>query len=307
MKTPIRSISPQQQAGKQWVREGSGNLIVMAVAGSGKTTLLTEMLPETQETDTVAFCAYNKAIAEEISQRVAPLGLQNRVTTGTCHSFGFAALRAAYRRINVDTKKLRNIAEETIEKWELRQFCIAAAAMAKQLGYLIDPEFSWDAMVSHFSLDDLLSEGASYDEALRETAKLVRKSNSMLDTVVDFDDMIYGPLVKKLPFKKYDWVFLDEAQDANCVRRLMMRSMLKPNGRFVAVGDPCQAIYGFTGADHASLENIAKEFEATELPLTVTYRCPKAIAEKGLKKRNQKGTRRRNTLPVDRLKLQRKI
>lgn len=278
METRTLFLSPQQQAAKDWVVADTGNLIVKAVAGAGKTTLLIEMLSETR--GTVAFCAYNKAIAEEIAHRVAPLGLQNRVQTGTCHSFGFAALRNAYKNLKVDSKKLQTIADDTIENWGIRRFCISTAAMAKQLGYQIDPEFSWDAMVNHFSLSDLLPEGASYDEALRETAKLIRKSNALLSKVIDFDDMIYGPLVKNLPFRKYDWVFLDEAQDANCVRRLMMKSMLKPNGRLVAVGDECQAIYGFTGADHASLQNIEKDFNTKSLPLTVTYRCPKEIVAK---------------------------
>jgi superfamily I DNA/RNA helicase len=272
------SLSPQQQAAKDWIVSDTGNLIVQAVAGAGKTTLLIEMLSQTK--GSVAFCAYNKSIAEEIAHRVAPLGLQNRVQTGTCHSFGFAALRKAYKSIRVDNRKLQTIADEVIESWGLKRFCIAAAGMAKQLGYQVDPEFSWDAMVAHFSLEDLLPEDASYSEAIRGAKLLLRKSNALLSKTVDFDDMIYGPLVKDLPFKKYDWVFLDEAQDANYVRRQMMARMLKPSSRLVAVGDPCQAIYGFTGADHASLENIAKGFAAKELPLTVTYRCPKAIVAK---------------------------
>lgn len=275
------TLSPQQQAAKDWVAADTGNLIVQAVAGAGKTTLLVEMLSETK--GSVAFCAFNKAIAEEIAHRVAPLGLQNRVQTGTCHSFGFAALRNTYRNIKVDGRKMQNLADDLIENWSLKRFCIAAAGMAKQLGYQVDPEFSWDEMVAHYSLGDLLPEDASYSEAIRETKKLLRKSNATLNKTVDFDDMIYGPLVKDLPFKKYDWVFLDEAQDANFVRRQMMSRMLKANGRLVAVGDPCQAIYGFTGADHASMENITKEFQAKELPLTVTYRCPKAIVEKAQK------------------------
>lgn len=47
----------------------------------------------------------------------------------------------------------------------------------------------------------------------------------------------------------------------------------------VAVGDPHQAIYGFTGTDNDSLEQIAEEYHARRLPLTVTYRCPKAVVE----------------------------
>lgn len=272
------SLSPQQLAAKSWVSTESGNLIVKAVAGAGKTTLLIEMLSETK--GSVAFCAFNKSIAEEIAHRVAPLGLQNRVQTGTCHSFGFAALRKAYKGVRVDSRKLSNLAESVVKDWDLRRFCVAAAGMAKQLGFQVDPNFDWYAMVSHFSLEDLLPEDAKLPKAIRETERLINASNAQLSKIVDFDDMIYGPLVNNLPFKKFDFVFLDEAQDANYVRRQMMARMLKPSGRLVAVGDPCQAIYGFTGADHASLENIAKEFSAKDLPLTVTYRCPKAIVKK---------------------------
>ncbi len=268
-------LSPQQSTAKSWVKGDIGNLIVRAVAGAGKTTLLLQMLTETE--GKVAFCAYNKAIAEEIALRVAPLGLQSRVQTGTCHSFGFAAIRAAYRNVRVDGKKLEKLAEEHIEDWGLRRFAVAAARMAKQLGYRIDPDFNWDSMVEHFSLGDLIPEKGSYRKAIEAAETLIVKSIATLCSTVDFDDMIYGPLVKGLPFRKYDWVFLDEAQDANFVRRKMMRAMLKPEGRFVAVGDECQAIYGFTGADHASLENIEKEFSCKSLPLTVTYRCPKAV------------------------------
>lgn len=272
------NLSPQQQAAKAWVSSGSGNLIVKAVAGAGKTTLLIHMLKDTK--GTVAFCAYNKSIAEEITHRVAPLGLQNRVQTGTCHSFGFAALRKAYKNIRVDSRKLSNLSERVVQEGNLRSFAVAAAGMAKQLGFGIDPDFDWYSLVSHFSLEDLLPDDANLPKAIREAERLVMASNAQLNKVVDFDDMIYGPLINNLPFKKYDFVFLDEAQDANFVRRQMMARMLKKTGRLVAVGDPCQAIYGFTGADHASLENIAKEFSAQELPLTVTYRCPKAIVAK---------------------------
>lgn len=44
------------------------------------------------------------------------------------------------------------------------------------------------------------------------------------------------------------------------------------------MGDPKQAIFAFTGADHESIENIVKEFDATVLPLTYSFRCPKSVA-----------------------------
>jgi superfamily I DNA/RNA helicase len=70
---------------------------------------------------------------------------------------------------------------------------------------------------------------------------------------------------------------IDEAQDTNAARRLLALKILKPNGRLVAVGDPHQAIYGFTGADADALNLIGASKNAKTLPLTVTYRCPKAV------------------------------
>jgi DNA helicase-2/ATP-dependent DNA helicase PcrA len=48
-------------------------------------------------------------------------------------------------------------------------------------------------------------------------------------------------------------------------------------GRLIAVGDRHQGIYGFTGADNDALDIIAREFNAVYKPLTVSYRCPKAV------------------------------
>ena len=57
----------------------------------------------------------------------------------------------------------------------------------------------------------------------------------------------------------------------------MLRRALKTNGRLIAVGDPCQAIYGFRGADSNAIENIKAEFSAIELPLSISYRCPRSV------------------------------
>lgn len=94
---------------------------------------------------------------------------------------------------------------------------------------------------------------------------------------IDFDDMVYLPLVFKLRLFPQDWVLIDEAQDTNPTRRALAARMLKPGGRVIAVGDPRQAIYGFTGADNDALEQIAAQFSCKRMPLTVSYRCPQAV------------------------------
>ena len=97
------------------------------------------------------------------------------------------------------------------------------------------------------------------------------------DPLIDFDDMILAPLMFGSPKGMYDWVMIDEAQDTNMVRRILAQWVLKPGGRMVAVGDPKQAIYGFAGANHDSMDLIKADMESVELPLSITYRCPKSV------------------------------
>ena len=84
-----RVASDQQERVFRWVENDLGNLVLIAVAGSGKTTTLVEMTRHMQ--GTVALAAYNKAIAEEISVKLAEVG--SRAKASTFHSFGFTAIR----------------------------------------------------------------------------------------------------------------------------------------------------------------------------------------------------------------------
>lgn len=273
--------SPQQSTIFDWVENGSGSAVIEAVAGAGKTTTLIESLKLTQ--GNVAFCAYNKAIANEISERVAPLQLGNRIKAGTVHSFGNAMLRKAFSRTKLDSKKLNIIADKVVEKRFIRTFVVNAVSMAKQVGIgiicPISDTRSWIKMIDHYSLQDSLPKYANLEDGIEEAKKVLQISNKNCDKIIDFDDMVYIPVLNKLRAQQFDWVFLDEAQDTNSVRRELVKLLLSPKGRLVAVGDSRQAIYGFTGADHEALDNISNEFSAIRLPLTTTYRCPKEVVK----------------------------
>ena len=116
------------------------------------------------------------------------------------------------------------------------------------------------------------------DQVIAMSKVVLNKSNQNLE-IIDYDDMVYLPLQRDLRMLQNDWVLIDEAQDTNPTRRALAKNMLKPGGRLVAVGDPHQAIFGFTGADNDSLNIIEQEFQCARMPLTVTYRCPKAVVQ----------------------------
>jgi len=281
--------SPQQQDFFNWVVDGHGSLVLEAVAGSGKTTTLIHGL--SLMSGSIFFGAYNKKIAEEIKAKVSAAGLTN-VNASTMHAEGFKIWRKAASRVKIDAAKCRNIFRKKIIEMrdarqedqanELAQFesqILSLVSYAKQAGVGILKQMAddtvWLEMIDHFNVDCLDNETL----VIRAARGLLKKSISMDFEVIDFDDMIYAPLVHNAKAYGYDWVLIDEAQDTNASRRALALMILKRGGRLVAVGDRHQAIYGFTGADADALDLIAQAVSATRLPLTITYRCPKAVVK----------------------------
>jgi len=96
-----------------------------------------------------------------------------------------------------------------------------------------------------------------------------------LDGIIDGSDMIFLPIRNGWLRPKWDLGVVDEAQDMTPAQLEIFQGVVR--GRIAVVGDNCQAIFAFRGADSNSLDRLKQELNARELPLTVTYRCGKAI------------------------------
>ena len=68
--------------------------------------------------------------------------------------------------------------------------------------------------------------------------------------------MVYIPLANNFARAWYSMVVVDEAQDMNYAQLLLAQKACKRTGRIVVVGDDCQAIYGFRGADADGLDRL---------------------------------------------------
>lgn len=109
---------------------------------------------------------------------------------------------------------------------------------------------------------------------------LAQSNGAAREGQLDYDDMLYLVCLWKLRLWRNDVVIADECQDTNPVRRAMLHLALKDGGRLYAVGDRKQSIYGFTGASTDAIDLIQHEFNARELPLTVSYRCARSVVER---------------------------
>lgn len=287
-------LNEQQQAVIDFARTSpkGTSLNLIARAGCGKTFTAIELIDWLikNTTEECFIGAYNKSIGEELKSKLQKRGIPwQRATAGTMHSAGFQAWRKVAPNVQVKADKVKAIIGELAQQDEYK----AAAAtfngvtgklvsLGKQraFGFLvpIEDRGEWFDIIDHFGLDEDLPDNAYLDQLVDFAIAVYRRSLDMDKECIDFDDMILAPLVHNARVWPKDWVIIDEAQDTNPARRALAIKMVRPKtGRLVAIGDPAQAIYGFTGADSDSMDLIREHMGSQVLPLNVTYRCGHSI------------------------------
>lgn len=285
--------SPQQEDYFSWLVTGRGSLVLEAVAGAGKTTTLIQGLPYMN--GTIAMVAFNKKIAAEMKRKADEQGyLRPGLKISTMHSLGYSAWMRMHKEVVVNENKLRDIIElqgdaaviPGVDLVPFQEFIIKMINYGRQaligVKYRLDDVAKWAEIEERYGTKELLPDDGANDPVTYRAAmnKMVRVFKRSIDTcfsVIDYEDMIFAPLCHGARFFTNDWVIVDEAQDTNDSKREMLRRMMHPRSRLVAVGDSRQAIYQFTGASSDALDLIEQQFNTSRLPLTVSYRCPRAV------------------------------
>lgn len=280
---PLRSdLSTQQGAVIDWVRDGSGSLNLIAYAGTGKTSTLMEVAKVI--TGNGFMGSFNKPIADEFVSRLAAQRSYH-VKGSTLHSAGNSAWRKVAPRVGKpDDSKMRSIARNLVS-WDRK----LAGAVVETVGYAKQAclgcegvadfmeEKPWLDLIEYY--DTEIPTGIKPGMLVEYCQKAYQQSLDACEVAWDFNDMLLAPLYFKAPFQKYDWIMIDEAQDTNAARRMLTMAMMHETTRVIAVGDPFQAIYRFAGADSNAMDLIAEKLNSTTLPLSVTYRCPRAVVD----------------------------
>jgi DNA helicase-2/ATP-dependent DNA helicase PcrA len=279
--------SKYQQAVFNFITEGEGSAVIKAVAGSGKTTTIVqaqELIPATQD---VLFLAFNKSIATELQAKVP-----KHVQACTFHSLGMrAVLRSLKGRPEVDSKKTWRILKADFVEFDVNVYGPVVAklvGLAKAHGMApgnvashpiehCSTQAWWD-LVDHYAVESQQDE-FDWDRAFQIAEHVLTVSIKECDVAIDFDDMLYLPVVQGLAMQRFPFVFVDEAQDVSAIQLAMLHKVLAPGGRLIAVGDDAQAIYGFRGAGSDAIDQIVSEFSAKVLPLSISYRCARKIVE----------------------------
>lgn len=267
------SPSKYQKAIFDFIANDTRNAVINAVAGSGKTTTIVKSLEQIPSNKVIYFLAFNKAIVEELKTKVP-----SYVNVSTLHSVGAKALFAS-RKSSLDDKKALSVIDFLKPAWidEDEELDEEYGSRVKKLVDLFRVNLIQDE--DELSLCARKHDIEMLNGECRRAMDVVRHMN-MDKRRHDFVDMLYIPAMDKgVRVPLADVIFIDECQDLNKAQQVLIQKMLKPEGRFIAVGDPRQAIYGFAGADVESFNNLKGMPHTVELPLSVNYRCGKKIIE----------------------------
>lgn len=278
--------TPQQAAFLEALTSTRDNLALEARAGCGKTSTVllgVDAIRAADSRNRVLVAAFNKAIVEEVERDLTAAGHGfPGVQAKTAHGLGLSLLKDAGvdTRRGLDAHKVRNIVAGLADSdrfvSEHQNAILKLVSQAKQAAVgvfgSVDDADLWVGIADHHGIE-------IEDERVVSVAQRVYTRSCADRDTFDFDDMILLPLMHRLTARfPADVVFVDEAQDLSPARQALLAKFIKPRyGRLVVVGDPAQAIYGFAGADAQAFANLIRDHRCTVLPLSVTFRCPKAV------------------------------
>jgi DNA helicase-2/ATP-dependent DNA helicase PcrA len=284
--------SVYQQAAFDWALKGSGNAVMQAVAGSGKTTTITKMLEILPRDIDILFVAFNKTIVKALIAKIKAMGFDN-ITVRTLNSSGYAVCRKyeGFEDLNpdkvldiltemgwrIDKKSVPDPATRTRNRIKRMAMKKVVEMVKGTLADFNNPEAVLDIINRfHIEIDEEMEQ-----EIIETLPQVMEQNNADLEHV-DYNDQCYLPVVHPYfenRFDQYDFILCDEFQDFNKCNTEYILRCLKPNGRIIAVGDHHQSLYGFRGADPQAIPDAIKRLNATVLPLSICYRCPRIHVE----------------------------
>lgn len=280
--SPGFAPTPEQQAIIDATRGSTTSLMVSAYAGCAKTTTLTMLAKEIS--GPALAVAFNVKIKKELESRF-PSNFQVKTLNGLGHS---AWGKAVGKRLVLDDRKLGRITGQVLKAMNLngdkelwgptrrlatwaQHLGIVPKSLPAGRGLLPDTPETWE---------ELAEENLVPEEAIAPAREILRiNCQEALQGTVSFDDQIYMSALFGGVFTQFPTVLVDEAQDLSPLNHIQLKR--SAGGRLIVVGDPKQAIYGFRGADHSSMENLRRlRREWVDLPLATTFRCPHIIVSR---------------------------
>lgn len=284
----IENPTDEQRAIIDYVAKGEGNLVVDAKAGTGKTTTLLAALAKIPQRS-VLICAFNTRIAEELQAKLPQMPRGYNVQVKTFHAQGLKLIKDHYRHLEVSKTGTEDILRKAVGEgsknlaFQVKRAAVNLLRCVKENVATPSPPSQQKMLslgVEHGILDKLSDSASKLVFEIVHDGYIMSLDLANRETI-DYPDMIWAPLACRLqPKSRYLAALVDEFQDISEPQFEMIRSLMAPKSRLLAVGDPQQEIYQWRNSMGARAWTIARdEMKARVLPLTITWRCDTAIVE----------------------------
>ncbi|MHB1226977.1 MAG: ATP-dependent helicase [Desulfurivibrionaceae bacterium] len=275
----------------QWqAYESERNCAILAGPGSGKTKTITIKIArileeEIRRPQRLACITYSNECVRELRGRLNALGADDRtrILVSTIHSFALTEIVMPYAIMAGIAVPNPIVVAEPSESEKLFKQAYQTIKGA--------PPGKWYRM----SLDRLrrMVPDKTSDEwrtsNTQQTAIIEEYERLLLDEgLIDFDGLVLAGLqaienfewVRKCLRSKFPVIVIDEYQDLGLPLHRMVCTLMREAGvRIIAVGDPDQSIYGFTGAKPSLLRDLYSMPEVEGVHLKLNYRCATQIID----------------------------
>lgn len=263
-----------------------GPCLVLAGAGSGKTRVITHkiarLIQAGLDAKRIAAITFTNKAAAEMRERAKSLVGRDakNVLVCTFHALGVRMMRQDGSVLGLkpqfsilDSDDVTSILKDAGGTTD--------AATARQWQWAIS---AW----KNAGLNAAQALAQAKDDNERSTAVIMTRYEERLTAYqsVDFDDLIGMPLklLRDFPEVREKWqkalghVLVDEYQDTNATQYELLKLLVGERGRFTAVGDDDQSIYGWRGATLDNLRKLPVDYANLKvIKLEQNYRSTSAI------------------------------
>jgi ATP-dependent DNA helicase Rep/DNA helicase-2/ATP-dependent DNA helicase PcrA len=272
----------------QWrVYTSEKSCAILAGPGSGKTKTITikiaRLLAENvQRPRRLACITYSNSCIGELRSRMNQLGVDDgdRLLLSTVHSFCLTELVLPYAALAGIDVPIPLVVASPVQARQL-----FANAYRQQLRGNAPSWFRMACDKLRRTIPDKTSaEWFAWSD--RET-RVVEVYEAMLleNGLIDFDGLVLAGLqlvenhkwVRRAIQAKYPVIVIDEYQDLGLPLHRIVLALFRAGIRIIAVGDPDQSIYGFTGAKPSLLRALGSLPEIDSIRLKLNYRCADSI------------------------------
>jgi superfamily I DNA/RNA helicase len=283
------ALALNDNPGQKAAFDSEGNCAILAGPGSGKTRTITLKIArlldeEVRAPQRIAVVTYSNGCVDEIRHRLDALGISDAggAFVATVHGFCLTQIVMPFATLaGLSVPDPLSVASAT----QMKVLFARAVRDVRGSGAV---EFGLDTKCSAFRLSTRDRSSRAWTQDHREVRRIVDAyEHRLLEAgVVDFDGMV---LAGAALVEDFDWVrtavrarfpvvVVDEYQDLGVpLHRMVLALMQRAGVRVIAVGDPDQSIYGFTGARPELLRELANQPRVHTVRLRRNYRCATRI------------------------------